>query len=200
MNGFEIFPIVSFLVLVLLISGKIFSLKRNGISVNVATSQTDKSKKQLYFIFLPIAILWLYELAQPAFRLEFQFLPTTMNSVLIEHLFLKIFGILIVVLAIVILGVTLVHFKTSLRFGLNEKQSGKLITTGIFSISRNPFFLSLDLYFLGIAMLLPSLFFICFALLAAVGIHFFILKEEKFMLKVYGEEYEKYSKKVSRYF
>jgi protein-S-isoprenylcysteine O-methyltransferase Ste14 len=92
------------------------------------------------------------------------------------------------------------HFKTSIRFGLNDKNKGKLITSGVFAYSRNPFFLSLDLYFLGISLMLPNLFFIGFAVLTVISIHFFILKEEKFMLKAYGIEYKKYVSKVGRYF
>jgi protein-S-isoprenylcysteine O-methyltransferase Ste14 len=200
MKGFEIFPIASFLILLLLITGRIIFLKRKGITVNSVASERRKSMIPLYFLFFLFALLWLLQLAKPTFQFSFSVLPEAITTVLSNLFFLRIAGAFTIILALVLLMITLVHFKTSLRFGLNEKQSGKLITTGIFSITRNPFFLSLDLYFLGIAMLLPSLFFICFALLAAVGIHFFILKEEKFMLKVYGEEYEKYSKKVRRYF
>jgi protein-S-isoprenylcysteine O-methyltransferase Ste14 len=38
------------------------------------------------------------------------------------------------------------------------------------------------------------------SLLTLVSIHLFILKEERFMHKNYGEEYKNYSKKVRRYF
>jgi protein-S-isoprenylcysteine O-methyltransferase Ste14 len=39
-----------------------------------------------------------------------------------------------------------------------------------------------------------------FAVSAFAGIHFSILKEEKFLQKVYGEEYADYAAKVRRYF
>jgi protein-S-isoprenylcysteine O-methyltransferase Ste14 len=96
--------------------------------------------------------------------------------------------------------ITLVHFKTSLRFGMSSSNKGDLITTGIFSFSRNPFFLSLNLYFTGQAMVFPAIVFIGFALMAVAGIHFFILKEEKFLIIFYGESYTSYQKKVRRYF
>ncbi len=96
--------------------------------------------------------------------------------------------------------ITLTHFNTSLRFGLDKNTRGKLITIGIFSISRNPFFLSLDIYFIGTAMVLPSIFFLVFAATTVVSIHFFILKEERFMADNYSEEYLKYRQKTRRYF
>jgi protein-S-isoprenylcysteine O-methyltransferase Ste14 len=109
-------------------------------------------------------------------------------------------GVVITIMSLIIMLLTLLHFRNSLRFGLDENNRGKLITGGIFSISRNPFFTSLLLWFFGIALILPSPFFIGFALLAAVGIHFFILKEEKFMQRFYGVEYLEYRRKVRRYF
>lgn len=200
MNGFEVFPIASFLVLVLLISGKIFLLKWKGVSVNQGVTNGKKSFLNYYYIFLLIVFLWLFEIVKPVFQIPFSLLPNIITTHIFNSLLLKISGALVLILALVLLTVTLIHFKTSLRFGLNDKQLGKLITTGIFSISRNPFFLSIDLYFLGIALLLPSVFFIGFSILAAIGIHFFILKEEKFMRKVYGAEYENYKQQVRRYF
>jgi protein-S-isoprenylcysteine O-methyltransferase Ste14 len=200
MNGFEVFPIASFLILVVLISGKFFLLKRKGIPVNQGVNKGKKSFRNVNLFFLLIVFLWLFEIVKPVFQISFSLLPVLINTQISNSLFLKISGALVLILALVLLTVTLIQFKTSLRFGLNDKQPGKLITTGIFSISRNPFFLSLDLYFLGIALLLPSVFFIGFSILATISIHFFILKEEKFMRKVYGADYENYKMQVRRYF
>jgi protein-S-isoprenylcysteine O-methyltransferase Ste14 len=113
---------------------------------------------------------------------------------------MKIAGILFIVFALVFLWLALLHFKNSLRFGLDEKNKGELITTGIFSLSRNPFFLSIDLYFTGAALIFSSFFFIGFAILVLVSIHFFILKEEKFMVEIYGRKYREYLRNVRRYF
>ena len=107
---------------------------------------------------------------------------------------------MVISISLVLFALTLSHFKNSLRFGIDEKNKGELITKGVFSLSRNPFFLSIDIYFAGIALLLPNLFFIGFSVLAIVSIHFFILKEEKFMQSMYGKEYASYAKNVRRYF
>lgn len=200
MKGLSIFPFVSFLVLVVLISGKIILLKRKGIKVSSGLENKNSTLVFLYPVFLLIFFTWLAEVARPAFQLSFSLLPEMLVSLFVQSVLLNVVGIVIVSSSLVFLTFTLHHFRNSLRFGLNEDAPGKLITTGIFSISRNPFFLSLNLYFLGIAFLLPSLFLIGFAILSIVGIHFFILKEEKFMYKVYGWEYQKYTEEVRRYF
>ncbi len=197
MNGLDIFPIASFLVLIILIGGKVIFLKKKGIQITAGESKTSKTRNLINTIFFAIVLLWIFEAARPL--LSFSILPEPMTKLLLNSIYIKIAGISIIAVSLVLLFVTLLHFKNHLRFGLSEKNPGKLVTTGIFSISRNPFFLSLDLYFLGIAIFLPNLFFIGFAVLAVFSIHFFILNEEKFMRKVYSAEYEIYLSEVKRY-
>jgi len=199
MSGFEIFPFISFLALITLISGRIFFLKRKGINVSSESGKKNQSGIFVYSVFLLILLLWLFELTKFAFHFSISVLPEVLAKPLNQSDLLKITGVLVTGFALVLLTFTLIHFKNSLRFGLDEKNRGKLITTGVFAFSRNPFFLSLDIYFVGIAILLPSLFFIGFTVFALVGIHFFILKEEKFMQNVYGAEYLDYRRKVHRY-
>ena len=193
-------PILSFLVLAGILMTRILILKKKGIQVSSKGGEKNKTTRFLLPVFGLIFLIWLFEMLKPAFHISFSILPEILTNRLLENMFLKISGAIIILLSIVLWTITLMHFKTSLRFGLNENNQGRLVTTGMFSRSRNPFFLSLDLYFPGIALILPSLFFIGFTVLAIISIHFFILKEERFMKKVYGEEFEKYEKKVRRYF
>lgn len=199
MQVFNGIPLAGFLFILIFLIGRIQFLKRKGIKVSSGPVKMKKPAFLLYFFFMAIFLIWLFEITNPVFHFSFSILPGFLTHFLVDSIFLKISGAAIVLTALVLLATTLLHFKTSLRFGLNENNPGKLITTGIFSISRNPFFLSLDLYFLGIALIFPSLFFIGFAVLSIVNIHFFILKEEKFLRKVYDEVYKKYTKNVGRY-
>jgi protein-S-isoprenylcysteine O-methyltransferase Ste14 len=165
-------------------------------------SDSGKKNKPVLFlnlVFLLILLFWLFELTKTVFHISFSVLPEMLAKPLIESDFMKITGVLGSGFALVLLMLTLSHFKNSLRFGLDEKNRKELITTGVFAYSRNPFFLSLDIYFLGIALLQPSLFFIGFAVLTFVIIHFFILKEEIFMRRVYDGKYLEYRRKVRRY-
>lgn len=190
-------PQVGFFLLFFALVIKIQLLKNKRI--NVKTGSNRKSK-WLSILFLIPFILLLFEIFKPIFFKSISILPAILTNSIFDTSILKIAGSLIIFLSLLLWLVTLFHFKTSIRFGLNEKNSGKLITTGIFSVSRNPFFISIDLYFIGIAISIPSIFFIGFAFLAVISIHFFILKEEKHLKKVYGKDYEDYTKKVRRYF
>lgn len=200
MNELEILPTAGFFALIFLIAGKIFLLKKKGVKVSSGKNKTSSQVFLLYFVFLLMMGVWIFEIAQPVFQFNFLFLPLFFTQPLLKSLLWDILGAAFVIAGLILMATSLSHFKNSLRFGLDENNQGKLITSGIFSFSRNPFFLSLDLYFLGVALILSNLFFIIFAVLAIVGIHFFILKEEKFMRKYFGNKYLLYSRSVRRYF
>ncbi len=198
MSFYGIFVLVSFFILILMIFLSIRKLRQKGIS---ATSDAGKSSNSpfIYLIFGSVLLVWIFEVLKTAFQIQLSFLPDKFTEMLFDSVPLIISGIVIVIFSILTLKITLIGFGESLRFGLDKNNKGKLVTKGIFSVSRNPFFLSLDLYFSGIALIFPNIFFIGFAILTIVSIHLFILKEEKFLHRVYGEEYENYSKKVNRY-
>ena len=178
-------PAAGFMLLISLISVNSVLLEKNGIKVS--TSETNKPGiiKWFYPVFTIFFLLFLIEITRPLFG--FSVLPKVCTNFFFDSVFIRLTGVLTVFLSVFVLKTTLQHFSTSLRFGLNKNNMGKLITTGIFARSRNPFFMSLLLYFCGTTLIFPNLFFLIFAILAFTGIHFSILKEEKFLQKVYGE-------------
>ncbi len=199
MRFLDYVPFAGFLLFAILLSGKIYFLRKENVSVS-SSSRKNKLSGFLFPVFGLLFFMWIVEIAKPAFHTSFSILPAMLTNPLIESIWLKASGVILILLSLILWTITLLHFKTSLRFGLDENNQERLITTGIFSSSRNPFFLSLELYFNGVALIFTSPFLIGFAVLAVTGIHFYILKEEKFLRKVYGDKYEQYIKKVRRYF
>ncbi|MFV0593429.1 MAG: methyltransferase family protein [Draconibacterium sp.] len=198
MDFIDYFPLTGFLLMLVLITVRIYSLKQKRIQV-ISSSQKNRSSKVLYPIFVFIFLLWLFEIVRPAFRISFSLLPEQLTKQIFDCFSVKTTGAILILFALIFWILTLSHFQNSLRLGLNENNKGTLITNGIFSLSRNPFFLSFDLYFLGVALILPSVFMLVFTIAALVSIHFFILKEERFMTENYGEEYQNYRQKTRRY-
>lgn len=188
------------MLLLTLIIARSAVLKSRGINVSAKAKKNESPNLILYFIFILVVVLFISEIFRPTFKFSFHILPDWMITPLANSVLIKAIGVLLQLFALVMLLLTLLHFKDSLRFGMDSEHRGKLITNGIFSISRNPFFISLLLFFMGNAFLISSPFFIAFTLSAIISIHLFILKEEKFMQKNYGEEYKKYSQRVRRYF
>ena len=76
----------------------------------------------------------------------------------------------------------------------------KLVTDGVFSVSRNPSYLGLALAFagLGLLLILPWMLIVLFPTI--VVIHFvLILPEERYLEGKFGEEFRLYKQSVRRW-
>lgn len=200
MRFFDVFPLVSFLVLGLIITLQITYLKKQGVPINSNIKKSVFTKYILYPIFMLVFIFSIFELIKPTLHIPLTILPDIVSKIIIESKIIQISGVLLITVSLFLMLLTLRSFKSSLRFGMDPNNLGKLKTNGIFSFSRNPFFISIELFFVGTVLIRPNLFWIVITSLTLVSIHFFILKEERFLVQNYGEEYLNYSKKVRRYF
>jgi protein-S-isoprenylcysteine O-methyltransferase Ste14 len=78
--------------------------------------------------------------------------------------------------------------------------TNKVIQTGVFSISRNPLYLSAVLVFLGIAFMLNNLWaFITLMISIFLCLYVLILPEERYLAKKFGQEYQNYQASVHRW-
>jgi protein-S-isoprenylcysteine O-methyltransferase Ste14 len=199
MGFLGIFPVSGFLIIIMLIIFKVKALKKRGISVRADGEQNGIRVYFLYAVLSLLFIAWLSGLIVQTFQIAIPnqlhfFIEQQLTSILI-----RIAGAVFIFLSVLLMFFTMLHFKLSFRFGMNRENQGKLVTKGIFSRSRNPFFLSIDLYFIGQALVFTGIVFAVIALLAIIGIHLFILKEEKYLLTYYRKEYLEYMKRVRRY-
>lgn len=116
------------------------------------------------------------------------------------HIALQIIGVALTALGVLIFIISVVQMKDNWRAGVQREEKTNLITSGIYSISRNPAFLGFDLMYVGI---LFSFFnwYLCFATIFTVVLfHLQIVNvEEDFLIEAFGQEYIEYKKKVFRY-
>ena len=113
--------------------------------------------------------------------------------------YVKWIGIAVAALGVTIFIIGMLTMRDSWRAGIPDKKETKLVTTGIFRISRNPAFVGFDLMYLGILIAYPNAWH---AVVVALVIFLFdkqIRNEEVFMEDAFGEEYLDYKKKVRRY-
>jgi protein-S-isoprenylcysteine O-methyltransferase Ste14 len=143
--------------------------------------------------------LWLYEIAAYALPLSVHVFPPPLDRVLADAVAVKLLGALLVTAGLVIFALALDAFGDSWRVGIDRRAPGALVTDGIFAHSRNPIFLFMNLYFLGTFLLNGRLIFLVAALLAAAGIHYQILQEERFLEAIHGDSYRRYRARVARY-
>jgi len=84
------------------------------------------------------------------------------------------------------------------RIGLPES-AHVLKTCGIYRISRNPMYLSFWFFFTACFLLAPSLLVVSLITFCLTAHHFVILNEERFMERLFGDQYLSYKSRVSRY-
>jgi protein-S-isoprenylcysteine O-methyltransferase Ste14 len=147
-------------------------------------------------LLVPFLIFWSILVAIAALHMD---LPRIMTRFLIHISWLKYTGILFCYAGLVIFLLALLSFGNSWRIGIDEETSNKLITGGIFKYSRNPIFVFMDIYFLGIALIYPTIVFVPLAILTIASVHLQIVREEKFLLHKFGEKYVDYKKRTRRY-
>lgn len=116
----------------------------------------------------------------------------------LENEYLKILGIVLLIISLLWTIIAQVHMKDSWRIGIDLNTKTELIESGLFSISRNPIFLGMILSLLGLFFSTPNAFTMLFFILGYVLIQIQIRLEEEFLLKEHGEKYLNYSKKVRR--
>jgi protein-S-isoprenylcysteine O-methyltransferase Ste14 len=167
-------------------------LKRRGIKAFVF-GKTDKSD---YFL-IPFMLLLVYTFFASSLSLPF---PEMLIRPLIENEFISWFGVLFAVTGLIGFGLSLKTFGDSFRVGIDDEKPDKLITNGMFSISRNPIYVSFIFFFSGLILMHPNIASIVMIFCFFVPfVHRQILREEKFMKGYYGEQYAEYCKKVRRY-
>jgi protein-S-isoprenylcysteine O-methyltransferase Ste14 len=109
-------------------------------------------------------------------------------------------GLIVLLPGIIILlqsGASFLKAKTGL---LPFSEATKLVTGGLYRFSRNPMYLGMVLFLLGLALFLGSLSaLIPVAVFAWIIDRQFIRNEERFLQDIFGEEYLAYRKRVRRW-
>jgi protein-S-isoprenylcysteine O-methyltransferase Ste14 len=174
----------------------VFVKKINPFALGVG-KQGLRRVVEVGFLFGFVA--WALEIIASAMSAGWRIFPEPMRWQIVNSMPFKIVGAILITSGIAIFVLALISFGTSWRVGIDEKTPGGLVTTGMFSLSRNPIFVCLDLYAFGVFLMNGALGFIIFALLLAAGVHYQILQEERFLLKTYGMAYQRYCDRTARY-
>ena len=107
--------------------------------------------------------------------------------------------------ALIIIGVVLVVLARR-EFAQNQQPTdpghptSRLITTGVFSISRNPLYLGGIYILAGIALALDLPWVLVLMFPAVVACHYILVApEERYLAAAFGEEYRRYAHSVHRW-
>jgi protein-S-isoprenylcysteine O-methyltransferase Ste14 len=117
----------------------------------------------------------------------------------LDYGIIKIIGLILVSISLILGFISLITMRDSWRVGIRPEQRTDLITNGVFRFSRNPYFLSYILIFLGCFLIILTYVFLIIYLIWIILIHLLILDEEKYLTEQHGDIYKDYKSRVNRY-
>ncbi|MDR0307081.1 MAG: isoprenylcysteine carboxylmethyltransferase family protein [Chitinispirillales bacterium] len=176
--------LTAFIILIALAVGRGFMLRRRGSNAFVL-GVTNKSD----LLLIPIVLLFFYALLSTALGFPF---PKVLIKPFFTNNVAGWMGIIICYVSIVWFAMTLRSFGKSFRIGIDERSPDKLITSGMFALSRNPIFTAFIAFVVGIFLIHPNITASAAIVFFVTVIHRQILREEKFLCGHYGKEYEDY--------
>ena len=157
---------------------------------NSATIPTFPPLIMLFYFnlgfFIGISNLYVFQLYELPIFLDFLRSPELGGLVMLASFFL------------IYLSVGL--FRQNTEDPNPTTQSNKLITTGIYKYIRNPMYLALVLFQIGLGISLSFLHISMISIFTAITLHYFVIKrEEAYLKKLFGVDYESYITKSKRW-
>lgn len=119
---------------------------------------------------------------------------------ILDNDFVKIFSIVIMCFGFLLNILFTVSHGKSVKATLAKGEPTKLVTNGIFRYIRNPAYLSVDLGIFGTFLIIPGILTFAFSLSTIIALYLLSLEEEKLLLRMYGNDYEKYKNRAGRFF
>lgn len=109
---------------------------------------------------------------------------------------------LAVIVALVALGATIVCWKRmgkSWRMGIDPNEKTQLIVTGLYAYVRHPIYALQSLLLLASFIALPNLVMLIVMLIGIILLHWEARREERYLLRAHGAQYEQYLGRVGRF-
>lgn len=126
-----------------------------------AVGKGKKGYHRLLEIFFLIGLAyWTWETVNRIFGWEIVLLPQVFYKELFEVWALDMAGCGLLLAGNLIFAWALCSFGTSWRIGIDHQSPGSLVTSGVFSRTRNPIFIAADSIFLEVALIYGNLFFL----------------------------------------
>lgn len=188
-----VFQILGLMILLLFYGiyfGKMIAQRKKGIQTNQMAKGSKTGKLFWTELFLKVMTYSVLIAEVVSLAVEYNTAPD----------FVRYAGAVIAFIGVACFAVSVYTMRDSWRAGIPEKDKTEFVTTGIYSVSRNPAFLGFDLTYIGLLFMFLNPVLLLFTCAAVIMLHLQILQEEVFLSGVFGDEYVEYKKRVGRYF
>ena len=146
------------------------------------------------FLIPPVALFYFYTVFAAAFGW-----PLVNGDRFFHVRALPWIGVALCFAGLLVLLASLISFGRSFRVGIDVDHPDQLVTTGVFAWSRNPIYVALFLVLVGQLLIFPNWVPLVYLFAGTWLFHRQVLREEEFMRRQYGQEYEAYCQRVRRY-
>lgn len=164
-------------------------LRRQGVRA-MNFGKQDKTD----FLIPPFAFFYFYLVFAHAFGW-----PTVSREVLFDVPALPWLGVAFCMAGLLLLFSSLLSFGRSFRVGIDGENPDKLVTLGVFALSRNPIYVAFWIILLGQFLVFPNWLLLVYLAAASWLFHRQVRREETFLAQHYGAEYADYCRRVRRY-
>ncbi|WP_019910293.1 methyltransferase family protein [Paenibacillus sp. HW567] len=172
--------------------------QREKIHANVlAKSNKDFSIYSAEMFVKISSALWLLAWAS---EIVFHGQLSSVLGYMFNNIYTTYIGIMITAIGVGIFIAAIVYMKNSWRVGIDKTTKTTLVTDGIYKFSRNPAFVGFNLMFIGLFVTYANLFTLIVLVMNLLAFHLLILQEEKHLYSMFGDDYERYARRVPRYF
>ena len=172
-----------------MVLARVFIMKRKGVAA-MHFGKIDKTD----YVIPPFALFYFYLIFAAAFGW-----PAPSTGELFGSDEVGWIGVALCLAGLMLLVWSLVSFGQSFRVGIDVERPDKLITTGIFAFTRNPIYVGFALILLGQFLISSSWLLLAYLVAGYWLLHRQVLREEEFLSRHHGHEFEEYCKRVRRY-
>ncbi len=183
------FAVLTIVLLLGMVFTRVLLMKRRGIEA-MQFGKTHKAD----FLIPPFALFYFYLILAAAFHL-----PTVSRQEFFHSEILAWIGVLFCLAGLSLLLWSLISFGQSFRVGIDTEHPDKLVTTGVFSFSRNPIYTAFGSILFGQFLIFPNWLLLVYLVAGFWLFHRQVLREEDYLKEHYGKEYLEYCKRVRRY-
>jgi protein-S-isoprenylcysteine O-methyltransferase Ste14 len=145
------------------------------------------------FLIPPFVLLYFYLIIANTFNLQ------RFGAVLFHNSIASWIGAALCTLAPVLFLWGMISFGKSFRVGIDSNKPGTLVSSGAFSISRNPLYIAFHMILIGVYLIFPTWIFFSYFIAGIWLIDRQVCLEENSLKNIYGKEYDDYCAKVRRY-
>jgi protein-S-isoprenylcysteine O-methyltransferase Ste14 len=183
------FAALTLVLLVGMVLTRVFLMKRRGINA-MHFGRSDKKD----FLIPPFAVLYFYIVFAAAFGF-----PAVSQQKFFDSEIISWVGVLLCLVGLVLELWSLVSFGRSFRVGIDTDHPDKLVTAGIFRVSRNPIYVGFAFILIGQFLIFANWILLAYLVAATWLFHRQVLREEEYLRTRYGQEYAEYCSRVRRY-